>query len=1056
MSRETYEKWLNHPCLDEATKEELKKMSEKEINDAFYTNLAFGTAGMRGVLGAGCNRMNVYTIRKANTGFAKYLLENTDYKKGVAIGYDNRHFSYEFAIESARVLATYNIPSYVFTSLRPTPELSYAVRHLGCAGGIMITASHNPKEYNGYKLYDERGCQLVPELMDKVIKNVAAVKDELDIVVNLTKEQEAMIHMINKEVDDPYVEEVKTIQIYPDADKSNLKVVFTPQHGTARELVDRVMKETGYHLIPVEEQMFPDPDFINTITPNPEEKDAYKLAVEYCKKHNADIAIATDPDADRVGVVVKQGDDYVLMSGNQTGSVLLNYVFNSYKEKGMMPEHPVMFNTVVTSDLGEAVAKKYGVECEKTLTGFKFIGSKIHEHETKKDKNFVFGYEESYGYLIKPFVRDKDAVQACLIISECANYYKAKGKTLLDVLHDLYKEFGAYEESQTSVTLKGEEGAKAIANITGSLRSAHPDTIRGEKVVRVEDYKLLKCYEGGKEAAIVGFPPSDVLKFFLADGSWIAVRPSGTEPKCKFYYCVKGNSVEDAKKKTENYHEFMNERLKQLIRWCRNAPPLCYNMSGDVLMNKLVKILLAALLLVGCAKDEVAEPTEEVTCSLDSDGVCFVDDEYLIENEAQIYLGNLSVEVQQAIIDLWDQTYPDKKGLIGLNEAGELSEEQIIESLMNKDDVSIMYASEDLLTYYIDHLYKLDDEIQKVKTEGYDVAIEDYYIPATIDGVAFLHNKTMLEAFGVDVSDNNNDGLVDAIDDWDKIFTLVSRYSYDLPSFKNKEITTYFPFCFNEETLSYFMISAGFKLFPSLEGDKPGFDSEEFRNALTFIYDAGKFPFALHKRTVDNNGTRETIYVPYSADDYIWNWEKVYTKELAPMGIVTSWMDLNSAMSINEDEFIISKFPTYNGKEMSSLVSYSGFAIEDDSNYPSAAHAVMKFLQSKEVVQLLVDYTTYMPYTYGYELDYKEDTNRKQYTEELMKGVHIPLLGLPDNMYVEAMQYYNDGSYLVILRDLYDHKISVEEAQKRFVADYKTWYTKVTTAASLDEEKQAE
>lgn len=562
MSNVTYEKWLNHPNMDEGMREQLKAMSEKEIADAFYTNLEFGTAGMRGVLGPGCNRLNIYTIRKANVGFAKYLLANTDYKKGVAIGYDNRHFSFEFAMESARVLASYDIPSYVFTSLRPTPELSYAVRHLGCAGGIVVTASHNPKEYNGYKLYDERGCQLVPDLMDKVIAEVNKVEDELSITVNLSAEQEALIHMIDKEVDDPYVEDVKTIQLHGDLDKSNLKVVFTPQHGTARVLVERVLTETGYNYILVKEQAEPDPDFSNTLTPNPEERDAYKLALEYCEKYNADIAIATDPDADRVGVIVKHKGEYHLMSGNQTGSVLLNYVFESHKKAGTMPANPVMFNTVVTSDLGEKVANKYGVECEKTLTGFKFIGSKIYEHETKKDKNFVFGYEESYGYLIRPFVRDKDAVQACLIISECANYYKAQGKTLMDVLYELYEEFGAYEESQTSLTLKGEEGAKEIKRITGQLRETHPNAIANVAVRRVEDYKKLEAYENQTVTKLVGFPSSDVLKFFLEDGSWIAVRPSGTEPKCKFYFCVKGTTVADAKEKTKAYQEYMKEIIK--------------------------------------------------------------------------------------------------------------------------------------------------------------------------------------------------------------------------------------------------------------------------------------------------------------------------------------------------------------------------------------------------------------------------------------------------------------------------------------------------------------
>lgn len=560
MSLENYEKWLAYPQMDAALKEELQKMTDAEKSDAFYKNLEFGTAGMRGVLGAGTNRMNVYTIRKANVGYAKYLLAMGGSERGVAIGYDNRHYSYEFALESARVLASYGIPSYVFTSLRPTPELSYAVRELKCAGGIVVTASHNPKEYNGYKLYDERGCQLVPELMEKVIEQVNAVEDELSIEVNLTAEQEALIHMIDKQVDEPYVEAVKGIQLRPELPKT-IQAVFTPQHGTARVLVERVLSECGYSYTLVKEQAEPDPDFSNTKTPNPEEKDAYNLAIEYAKKLDADIVLATDPDADRVGVVVKHHGDYVLMSGNQTGSVLLEYVFSTMKEKGTMPPHPVMFNTVVTSDLGAKVGAKYGVECEKTLTGFKFIGNKIYGHETKGDKQFVFGYEESYGYLLQPFVRDKDAVQACLIISEAANYYKAQGKTLLDVLHGLYEEFGWYEESQVSLTLKGADGAKEIVRITSSLRENTPTEIAGKKVVRFEDYKNLVAREAGKEESL-DFPSSDVLKFYLEDGSFIAVRPSGTEPKCKFYYCVRGCCEAKAKEMTTIYQNAMKELTK--------------------------------------------------------------------------------------------------------------------------------------------------------------------------------------------------------------------------------------------------------------------------------------------------------------------------------------------------------------------------------------------------------------------------------------------------------------------------------------------------------------
>lgn len=564
MVNEAYERWLNHPNLDPSYKEVLEHMTEKEKNDAFYTTIEFGTAGMRGLLGPGTNRINLHTIRKANEGFAAYIEAQGEEAKqrGVAIGYDNRHMSPEFAMDSARVLAKHGIRSYVFESLRPTPELSFAVRYFHCFGGIMVTASHNPKEYNGYKLYDEKGCQLVPALAQQVIDRVNAVKDELAITADVSAEEEKLITVIGKEVDEEYYKNVLSIQLNPDVDKDLIKIIFTPEHGTANIPVKEVYTRAGYHFVAVEEQCTPDPDFSNTPTPNPEEPGSYELALEYAKREDADIILVCDPDADRMGVGVKHEGEYKLLTGNQSGSVLIEYILSQLSEKGQMPPHPVMFNTVVTSDLGEKIANKYSVECEKTLTGFKFIGEKVAKYEVSGEKNYVFGYEESYGSLIKPFVRDKDAPQACLMLAEAACYYKAQGKTLVDVLYALYEELGYYEESQTSLKLEGQEGAMRIKQILSDLRASDVTEIAGEVVVRFEDYKECIIKEKDAVRELTGFTKSDVLKYYLADGSWIAIRPSGTEPKCKFYYCVKGTSLADAHEKTLAYQKAMAEMTK--------------------------------------------------------------------------------------------------------------------------------------------------------------------------------------------------------------------------------------------------------------------------------------------------------------------------------------------------------------------------------------------------------------------------------------------------------------------------------------------------------------
>ena len=560
LVEERYEKWVHHPNLDPRYKDVLANMSEEEKNDAFYTTIEFGTAGMRGLLGPGTNRINIHTIRKATQGYANYIKKNGEEacKAGVAIGYDNRHMSRELAFDCADLLAKNNIASFVYDSLRPTPMLSFAVRYNHCFGGIMITASHNPKEYNGYKLYDNKGCQLVPALADAVITEVNAIEDELAIDANCTEEQKKLVTVMGDDVDQDYYKHVLSIQLNPDV-KKDIKIVFSPEHGTANIPVRDIFKMTGYTCIPVEEQCTPDPDFSCTPTPNPEQPGAYELALKYAKENDADLILVCDPDADRLGVGVKHNGEYVVMTGNQSGSVEIEYICSQLVAQHKMPEHPVMFNTVVTSDLGEKVAADYGVEIEKTLTGFKFIGEKVAKYEVTHEKNYVFGYEESYGSLVKPFVRDKDAPQALLILAEACAFYKQQGKDLVDVLEELYQRHGTYEESQVALTLSGEEGAKRIQKILSDLRAEAPKEIAGVKVVKSEDFQTQKIYENGEEKPLEGFTKSNVLKYFLEDGSWVAVRPSGTEPKCKFYYCIKGTDKADAHKKTEMAQKAMSE-----------------------------------------------------------------------------------------------------------------------------------------------------------------------------------------------------------------------------------------------------------------------------------------------------------------------------------------------------------------------------------------------------------------------------------------------------------------------------------------------------------------
>lgn len=545
-----YNHWIDNS--DATTVAELRAIEkdESEIKDRFYKDLEFGTAGLRGVIGAGSNRMNIYTVAKASKGFADYICSKGEKAKeeGVVIAHDNRRMSREFAEVTAGVLAANGIKSYLFESLRTTPELSFSVRYLGCFGGVVITASHNPPEYNGYKLYDENGCQLVPHLADEVTAFVNAVEDELKVKFLSLEEAGELVEIVGEEIDETYYEEVLALQFDADMPR-DIKVVYTPQHGTGNVPVRDVLDEAGYMVLPVLSQCEPDPDFSGTKSPNPEVPAAYEEAIALMKEHNADIAIATDPDCDRLGAVINCGDDFKLITGNQSGAVLLNYILTRMNEQGSMPENPVMINTIVTSTLGDKVAESFGVEVEKTLTGFKFIGDKIKEHNAKGDKNYVFGYEESYGCLIGDFARDKDAVQASLMFCEAADYYKKQGKTLVDVLDDLSEKLGYYLDTQSSTFFRGADGSDKMNSLLEDMRKNPIKEAAGIKVISVEDYLLNPPAD---------FVPSNVLRYNLEDGSFVAIRPSGTEPKCKVYYCVRGENKCDAEAKLASLKEIFD------------------------------------------------------------------------------------------------------------------------------------------------------------------------------------------------------------------------------------------------------------------------------------------------------------------------------------------------------------------------------------------------------------------------------------------------------------------------------------------------------------------
>ena len=548
---EKYLRWCEY--ADEETAKELYALSgnETEIKDRFYKELEFGTAGLRGVIGAGSNRMNKYTVAKASEGFARYIDSKGEKAKeeGVVITHDNRHGGRLFAEVTAGVLAAHGIKVYLFESLRTTPELSFAVRYLGCFGGVVITASHNPPEYNGYKLYDNNGCQLVPAIADEVTEYVNSVTDELSVKFLSPNEAGELIETVGEEIDETYYEEVLALQFDPEEER-NIKVVYTPQHGTGNIPVRDVLDEAGYMVLPVLSQCDPDPDFSGTKSPNPEVAAAYEAAIELMKEHKADIAIATDPDCDRLGAVINCGDDdYRLMTGNQSGALILHYILTRMTEQDCLPDNAVMINTVVTSTLGDRVAESFGVTVEKTLTGFKFIGDKIKEHNEKGDLEYVFGYEESYGCLVGDFARDKDAVQASLMFCEAADYYKKQGKNLFDVLDELFEKFGYYLDTQSSTFFRGIDGADRMNALLDNMRKNPITEAAGIKVTSVEDFLL---------APPEGFVPSNVLRYNLADGSFVAIRPSGTEPKCKVYYCVRGEGKADAEAKLSALKEIFD------------------------------------------------------------------------------------------------------------------------------------------------------------------------------------------------------------------------------------------------------------------------------------------------------------------------------------------------------------------------------------------------------------------------------------------------------------------------------------------------------------------
>ena len=560
--KEIYNQWLENPYFDEATKEELKsiKDDENEIKERFYMDLEFGTAGLRGIIGAGTNRMNIYVVRRATQGLANYIAKVDKKSQGVAIAYDSRHMSPEFAQEAALCLAANGIKAYIFETLRPTPELSFAVRHLGCVAGINVTASHNPPEYNGYKVYWEDGAQITPPHDSGIMGEVKAISD-WNTVKTMDKEdavKAGLFEVIGQAVDDAYMAELKKQIIHMDAIQAegrNLKIVYTPLHGTGNIPARRILKELGFeNVYVVPEQELPNGDFPTVSYPNPEAAEAFELGLKLAKEVDADIVLATDPDADRLGVRVKgKNGEYHDLTGNMSGCLLANYELSQRKAvNGSLPEDGALVKTIVTTNLADAIAKGYNVNLIEVLTGFKYIGQQILGFENSGKGTYLFGFEESYGCLIGTYARDKDAIVATMALCEAAAYYKTQGKTLWDAMIDMYEEFGYYKDAIQAVTMKGIEGLEKIQEIMTTLRQNPPAEFAGHKVTAVRDYKLDEITDlATGEKKPTGLPNSNVLYYELTDDAWVCVRPSGTEPKVKFYYGVKGTSLADADEKSD-------------------------------------------------------------------------------------------------------------------------------------------------------------------------------------------------------------------------------------------------------------------------------------------------------------------------------------------------------------------------------------------------------------------------------------------------------------------------------------------------------------------------
>jgi phosphoglucomutase len=578
IEKERYLHWLNHNQLDQELRQDLLDIEgdPEEIIERFYTYLTFGTGGLRGEIGAGTNRMNKYIIRKATLGLAKYVQHGNTVQKSVVIAYDCRHKSAEFAEEAALTLAEQGIKAYLFPSLRPTPQLSFTVRKLHAAAGIVITASHNPPEYNGYKVYGSDGAQLNVENANQVITYVNAIEDEL-VIKRMNKSEalaENLLVYLEEDMDDSYINYVTSLTIQPDIIREmadQFKIVFTPLHGTALLPVERVLKQAGFknvHLI--KEQSTFDPDFSTVGSPNPEEHEAFALAIQYAQIYGADIIMGTDPDADRMGIVIQNSmGEYQVLTGNQTGALLLNYIISRKKERGQLSSKDTICKTIVTSEIGREIGKAFGVKTIDTLTGFKFIGEKIKEFHEQGDRSFLFGYEESYGYLIGDEVRDKDAIQAVLLAAEMGAYYKSRGLTLADALEELYQAYGYFKEDLISITLKGKEGLEQILATLEYLRENPPTAIATQRVSVVEDYlSQLSINKLTNQEERIELPASNVLKYFLEDGSWFCIRPSGTEPKLKIYIGVRADSEELSTRKLLAVKQEVEGLIKDIIKGC--------------------------------------------------------------------------------------------------------------------------------------------------------------------------------------------------------------------------------------------------------------------------------------------------------------------------------------------------------------------------------------------------------------------------------------------------------------------------------------------------------